>query len=632
MFTDMVGYTALGQRNESLSLVMVEEQRKMLRPIFKRHNGREVKTMGDAFLVEFANALDAVRCAYDIQRASREFNISQPNDMRIRLRVGLHLGDVEESNADIFGDVVNVASRIEPLAEEGGVCVTRQVYDQVQNKFELPLTSLGTRALKNVSIPTEVYKMVMPWEEEKSVSSPQLDRKRIAVLPFQNISPDESDEYFADGVTEELISTMSRISGLRVIARTSVMGYKGGQKKISEVAKELEVGTVLEGSVRKAGERVRITVQLIDSHTSEHLWAESYDRELRDVFAIQSDISKTVAEALEVRLLSKEREIMEKTRTVNPEAYTLYLKGRFYWDERTKESVNKALKYFEQALKIDAKFALAYSGLADCYNIYGNYTWMAPGRAGPLARGFSLKALEIDENLAEAHASLALVLMNHSWDFVSAERELKRAIEIRPNFAMAYHWYADLLIYLRRFEEALLQEKLAVDIDPYSRVINMGIANLLAFHGKTDEAIARYRELIELNPDFGAVRIWKSHVHAWRSEHDDAIEEAKKAWELERNALAELNLAEIYALTGRTDEARKMLSGIMGRANDEYTSPAWIGLIELGLGRQDEGFKWLEKGVAERDSMLLYIACLPWCKDYRSNPRWKQIGATLGLP
>jgi adenylate cyclase len=240
MFTDMVGYTALGQRDEPLSLALAAEAKKLLRPIFQRHNGREVKTMGDGFLVEFASVLDAVKCAYDVQRATREFNISLPSEKKIRLRVGVHLGDVVDSQGDISGDAVNVASRIEPLAEDGGVCLTRQVYDHVQNKFELPLASIGSKSLKNVSAPLEVYKMVMPWNDERATPSAQPDKRRIAVLPLANISPDSKDEYFADGMTEELISTISNMSELSVISRTSVMSYKGTKKKIREIGQELE--------------------------------------------------------------------------------------------------------------------------------------------------------------------------------------------------------------------------------------------------------------------------------------------------------------------------------------------------------------------------------------------------------
>src|SRR6266705_2283073 len=241
MYIDMVGYTALGQRNEFLSVALVEEQRKLVRPILVRHNGREVKTMGDAFLVEFSSALDATMCAYDIQRAAREFNFSLFPEKRIHLRVGVHLGDVVESAGDISGDAVNVASRIESLATDGGVCITRQVYDSVQNKFELGLKSLGMKSLKNVEKPMEVYKMEMPWDDSRSYSPARVDTKRIAVLPFANMSPEPSDEYFADGMTEELIDRLSQLRELRVIARTSVMHYKKKEKSASEIGKELGV-------------------------------------------------------------------------------------------------------------------------------------------------------------------------------------------------------------------------------------------------------------------------------------------------------------------------------------------------------------------------------------------------------
>jgi TolB-like protein/Tfp pilus assembly protein PilF len=626
MFTDIVGYTALGQKNESLSLALVDNQRKLVRPILKRHEGREVKTMGDAFLVEFASALNAVRCAYEIQKAAREFNSSLSEERKVHLRVGVHLGDIVESEGDISGDSVNVASRIESLADDGGVCITRQVYDQVQNKFELPLESLGVRMLKNVKPPMEVYKIVMPWSEMKTSPSGQPDKRRIAILPFSNISANPADEYFADGMTEELIATMSRIGGLKVIARTSVMGYKGGQKKISDVAKELEVGTVLEGSVRKAGERLRITVQLIDSQTSDHMWAESYDRELRDVFAVQSDIAKTVAEALKVQLLSSERAIMEKKQTVDPEAYALYLKGRYLWNERTRESVNKAIKYFEHAARIDPRFAPAYSGLADCYNVLLDYSWMDPALAGDLARDFSEKAIAMDDSLAEAHASLSLTLTNRFWDFTRAETEMKRAIELRPNYAPAYHWYGVLLFQLGRpIAEAYSMVQRALDLDPYSRVLNMVAANSLAMLGEKQAAMARYKELVDLYPDFAALRFWISQVHAWASEYEAAIDEARKAFEIDNTPLNKLNLAWVYAVAGKREEARKTLDDVLSHPGTEYMSPVAVGEVELAMGSPDEGYRWLEKGLEQRDPNLLYFAAIPWFKKYQSDPRWNQI-------
>jgi len=634
MFTDMAGYTALGQRNEALSLALVEEQRKLIRPILVRHNGREIKTIGDAFLVEFPSGLDGVRCAYDIQRVIREFNISSREENRIHLRIGIHLGDVVEYQGDISGDAVNVASRIESLAEEGGVCLTRQVYDQVHNKFELQLESLGLKQLKNVNVPIELYKMIMPWSMTgySETTTKSFDKRRIAVLPFTNISPDPANEYFADGMTEELISTMSRIGGLKVIARTSVMGYKGGQKKIAEIAKELEVGSVLEGSVRKAGDKLRITVQLIDSMSSDHIWAESYDRELKDVFIIQSDIAKTVADALKVQLQRQEVTTLNKKQAAVPEAYTLYLKGRFYWNERTRESVDKAMKYFEHAIKVDPSFASAYSGIADCYTTLVNYGWMTPDRAGSFARDFSTKALEIDETLAEAHASLGMTLMDQFWEFTSAETELKRAIEFRPSYATAYHWYSILLVYLRRHEEAFLAERRAMDLDPYSRVFNMGMANILAMLGRTDESLREYKKLIELNPDFSPAYFWKSDLHVLLSEFDTAVEDSKKSADLDGSPISKLQLAWVYAVAGNKSEAVKILNEVKGLTRDEYVRPVQIGLVELALGNREEGFGWIEKGIAEKDSALLMFGSLPYFKEYRKDPLWRQIDEKLGLP
>src|SRR5438094_1606863 len=374
MFTDMAGYTALGQRNESLALALAEEQRKLLRPICKRHNGKESKSLGDAFLVESSNAIDAVRCAYDAQRTSREFNISQPSDQRIKLRIGLHLGDVVESEGDISGDAVNIASRIQSLAEDGGICVTRQVYDQVQNKFDLPLKSLGTKALKNVSAPLEVYKMVLPWEKEQKGAGAQLETSRVAVLPFPNMSPDPGDSYFADGITEEIISTLSGVSGLNVISRTSVMGYKGTTKRVKEIGGELEAGSVLEGSFRKAGNRIRVTAQLIHVGDDRHVWAHSYDRNLDDVFGVQTDIAKQVSDALRVKILAPEANRIERKPTESTKAYTLYLRGRYHLNRRSIEDIKKGEQYFDHAVREDPEFALGYVGVADCNELL-SFNW-----------------------------------------------------------------------------------------------------------------------------------------------------------------------------------------------------------------------------------------------------------------
>lgn len=255
MFTDMVGYTSLSQQDESLAMQLLEEHRKLVRPFFPKYNGTEIKTMGDAFLVEFASPLDALRCALEIQKSLHDLNAGRLADKRMLLRIGIHLGDVVHAENDVYGDAVNVASRIEPLASPEGICITGEVYRQVRNKFEFPLSSLGKKELKNVGEPTEVFSVVLPWEKEPS-NQEVLDQHRLAVLPLVSLSPDPDDEYFADGLTEELIARLSLLNGLEVIARTSVMNYKKKEKNVTQIGKELRAGMVLEGSVRKAGNRI----------------------------------------------------------------------------------------------------------------------------------------------------------------------------------------------------------------------------------------------------------------------------------------------------------------------------------------------------------------------------------------
>jgi adenylate cyclase len=631
MFTDMVGYTALGQKNESLSLALVEEQRKLIRPILTRHNGREIKTIGDAFLVEFPNAVDAVRCAYDIQRSIREFNLSLEPDKRIHLRIGVHVGEVVESEGDISGDAVNVASRIEPLAEDGSVCVTRQVFDHVHSKVDIPLSSMGPKSLKNVTEPIEVFRMVMPWEEKKEGPSPRLDHRRIAVLPFANMSPDPNDRYFADGMTEEIISTVSKISELQVISRTSVMRYKDAPIQVSQIGQELSVGSVLEGSVRKAGNKVRITAQLIRVEGDRHVWSQSYDRDLTDVFAIQADIAEQVAGSLKIQLLSREKESIRKEATSSTDAYTLYLKGRYHWGERTDENTRKALKYFEEATRIDHEYAMAYSGMADAYSILSDYGWMAPKDALPLALSNATRALSIDDSLAEAHGSMGLVLSNYNWNLADAEREFRRAIELKPNYAPALHWYAVNLFYMRRYSECFDTETRALSLDPHSRLYNMVWTNcLLFFEDRYGEALERYDELIKANSDMSALRYWRSICYVISGMTDEAIEEANEYVRMEgkswTTAYSNLHLAWVYASAGRKQDAEKLVEAAVVESQTKPVSATSIGWIKILLGHND-GYSWLERAFDERDPALLYFNGFPWARRLRADPRWKAIEA-----
>jgi adenylate cyclase len=634
MFTDIVGYTALAQQDESLSLAVLEEQRKLVRPILGRFNGREVKTIGDAFLVEFHSALEAIKCACEIQKVAREFNVSTPEERRINLRIGIHLGDVVETQDDISGDAVNVASRIGPFADKGGVSLSRQVYDQVQNKFELPLTSLGTKSLKNVSTPVEVYRVDLPWRDEKTSHSVHVDRSRIAVLPFASISPSASDEYFADGMTEELIATLSRIRDLGVIARTSVIRYKGLTKPVTDIARELNVGTVLEGSVRVAGKKLRITAQLIDARSEEHLWSETYDRELEDVFAIQSDIAKRIAKELKIKVLRSETLQLDKKATGIPEAYSLYLQGRHSLNTRTEKSLKEAVRYFENSIKRDPRFALAYTGLADAYTILASYSteYIPPREAFPKVKTTAEKALSLDGQLAEAHASLGQVKFYYEWDWDGAEAEFKKALELNPGYAQAHQYYADFVKSFGRFDEALAEMKKAQTLDPLSFSIKTGIGHVLYLSRQYELAIEEYRRVVESDPMFVPARLWFGRPYMQKGMFKEAIEQSEEAVKLTRESIVSLaTLGQAYASAGKLDEARKILDRMLERSKKQYVPSYWIALVHMSMRNKDEAFAWLERAYHERSSWLVWANVEPRFDSLRPDPRFTSLIARIGF-
>jgi adenylate cyclase len=628
MFTDVVGYTSITERDENTSLRILDEHRTLLARIFPKYSGEVVKTMGDAFLVEFASAVEAVNCAVEIQGEMSKFNEGRAKGEAVTIRIGIHVGDVVHSQNDILGDAVNVAARVEPVAEPGGICVTRQVVDQVRGKVQYQIVNLGTRELKNIKNPVELYKVMS--SSTFRTESETLDPRRVAVLPLANMSPDPNDKYFAEGLTEELISTISRIGELSVISRTSVTKYRDTVLSIGQIGQELAAGSIIEGSIRKAGNTVRVTAQLIQADNDRHLWSQSYDRDMTDVFAIQADIAERVAEALKIRLLSNEKESVEKRATSSPEAYTLYLKGRYFWNERTESGLKNAVKYFQEAIKVDSNFAMAYSGLADAYLIMSDYGWMDNVEASPLAKRNAMKALEIDDSLAEAHASLGLYYQE-CWQFDLSQKELERAIELRPNYPAAYHWYAISLSFLKKHEESkkmLERERL---LDPFSRVANMSIGVNLYYLRKFEESLEQLDKVIAENLDFAAPHFWKSIVYAEIQRFDQAIEEGKKFLELENgSATAKMNLAHVYALAGNGKSAQRLMDEAQSEKKG-FLSPGTLAVVKLALGEDEEGFSLLEKACQTRDTTFLYIRGAPGFEKYQQDPRWLELERKAGL-
>jgi adenylate cyclase len=628
MFTDMVGYTALGQRNESLSLALVEEQRKVIRPVLSRHNGREVKTIGDAFLVEFPNALDAVRCAFDIQRATREFNMSLPEEKKIRLRVGVHLGDVVESQGDISGDAVNVASRIEPLAEEGGVCLTRQVYESTHSKLEMKMVSMGMKSLKNVAEPMEVYKMVMPWEKEHVEAAPRFDSKRVAVLPFANMSPDPNDEYFADGMTEELIDRLAQVKSLMVIARTSVMSFKKKEKTASEIARQLDVGTLVEGSVRKAGNRVRVTVQLISAEREEHLWSSHYDGSLDDVFAVQSEIAEKVAGELKVQLLLEEKRAIEKKPTEDTVAYTYLLQGIHLLQRGEEAPLRNALSLFEQALARDPRFARAQAGIAESYIWLFNWGYIPAQEGIDRGRAAATKALELDPDLAEAHYSLALVMFNAD-EYQGSMRELRRALELNPSLAVAYAQLADISTAFGDTQEMVRAAEKGYQLDPLSPRAMQWLGMAYFYTGRGEEAMEHWRKTLQLDPHRAYRNMFDYYVA--RGEYGEAEKAVK---EMERlsptNQYTLLNRGYLAALTGDEKTAREMIAKLDRGAGMGTTK--FAGFIYYALGDIDRFFEYQFRAAEDHTLPVWLLRYSPLFEEARKDPRFGEVFRKAGLP
>jgi len=456
--------------------------------------------------------------------------------------------------------------------------------------------------------------------------------RRIAVLPLTNMSQDAKDEIFADGMTEELISALSKIADLRVIARTSVMRYKNSKKPIGEIGKELNISAILEGSVRKAGNKIRIAIQLVDPETEEQLWSEKYDRDLEDIFAVQSEIAQKVADELEVQIRKTERLNLSKKATDSKEAYTLYLEGRHFLNTRTEESLRKAIELFDKALKKDPQYALAYTGVADSYAVLALLEFLPPKDAFPKARTAAEKALEIDNRLAEAHTSLGVVRFQYDWDWEGAEKEFKRAIELNPSYAPAHQFYADFLKSQGRFDEALSEMSYASALDPLSLSINTGIGHVLYLSRQYDKAIEQYKNTIKLDPNFIQARLWFGRPYLQKRMYNESIAELDQAVALSGGSTISLAmLGHANGTAGRKVEAKKILEKLMERSKKQYVPSYWIAMIYVGVGDRDQALKWLERAFQERSSWLVWARVEPRFDSLRQDPTFDSLLVRMRL-
>ncbi len=456
------------------------------------------------------------------------------------------------------------------------------------------------------------------------------DRRSIAVLPFANMSGDPDNEYFSDGITDDIITHLSKLSDLKVISRTSVMRFKQTDKGLREIAAELGVATILEGGVQRIGDRVRINAQLIDALTDEHVWAEQYNRELIDVFAIQSDVALQIAGALQARLSPDERGRVERRPTENLEAYNLYLQGRFFWNKRTREGLETAIDYFERAIDLDPEYALAWVGLADAYSILADWGYVSFEEILGEAKAAATKALEIDETLGEAHIALAQIRA-HEWDWPTATSEFERGLRLSPGYASGHQWYGSHLGIVGRLQEGIREMERARELDPLSLIINSNVGMLLNWAGRHDESEAALRRALELDPDFvGAVQELGFTFEA-QSKFEDAIEAYRRALELSGGLIGRAELGHVYGVMGRRAEALEMLGRLEEEAAVRYVAPVELAILNAGLGNTDAAFAWLEEGYRRRDATLTWRIQTPGLRELRSDPRFADLLRRLGL-
>jgi TolB-like protein/Tfp pilus assembly protein PilF len=626
-----VGYSDLSARDQDEALAVVRQFQTTVREIVPREEGRIVKFIGDAALLESPSAEAALRGAIALHDA-----------LKAAVRTGIHLGDVMvAADDDLYGDGVNAAQRIQAEADPGQIVVSEDVWRRMRNRPAFRFESMGERRLKGIEA-LELFRVVAYDSAEradKAVGGSARPEGRdsaaprsVAVLPFTNLSANQENEFFSDGVTETILMTLTKLGGLKVISRTSVMRYKGTAKPIRQIGEELDVTTILEGTVQRAGDRVRITAQLIDARTDEHLWADTYDRNLDDIFAIQSEVAERIAGSLKATLTPAEKKRLESRPTENVEAYEWYLKGRDVLAKRTETSLRQAIELFRKAVAMDPAFALAWAGLADAYALLLSYSSTPIVQADSDARAAAEKALVLDPGLGEAHASLGLVA-NNRWEWKEAEREYLKALELNPAYASAHHWYGNLLTNLGRHDEGVRYLERALELDPLSLPIHNGlaIAHLNARH--FDKAIEILRKVIAIDPGYVFAVMNLAEINEEKGDLEAAADAWDKASRLDPSLISPVLVGELRA-------------GLVENGSRGYWE-AWVAELEeryvgydrkyylaracARLGRFDEAFGWLDRLVEERTPSAVQIREVTSFDPLRADPRFDALLERIGL-
>lgn len=636
MFSDMVGYTGLMQEDEKRAMEARDRYRKVLEENIEKHQGKILQYYGDGALSIFGSAIQSALCAAEIQKEL----LANP---KVALRIGIHSGDIVYDNVGVYGDGVNIASRIESLSIPGAVLISEKIFDDIKNHSSLPAEFLGSFKLKNVKAPVKIYALTntglnIPTQQELKEKTGFEETNSIAVLPFVNMSADPENEYFSDGITEEILNALTNVEGLKVTSRTSSFAFKAKNADIREIGTKLNVNSVLEGSVRKAGNKIRITAQLINTIDGYHVWSEVFNRDLEDIFAVQDEISKKIANKLRERLSEKPAdESLVKPHTNNLEAYNDYLKGIFYYNRWTPEDLAKSVSFFTSAINKDERFVLPYSGLANSYLMQAVTGIMKPKEAYKEAKRYALAAIGMDNSIAEAHNSLALVKLFYDWDFDGAKESFNTALKLNPGSANVHYNYSLYLRAIGNIDQCIDENEKALSLDPLSLIINFQLGENYVFAERYEDAKDQFIKTLELDSNFRSA-IWSlGYNYIYMNNYEKALETFLKAQSKTEGDSVGLKgqapLGHLYVLMGRTDEVKKCLQILKAR---EAAAPGisfnfdFI-MIYKALKDYDKVFYYLEKAFEERNGGILFIGKHPAWRDVQADPRFKELMKRVGL-
>jgi adenylate cyclase len=630
---DVAGYSRLMGEDEAATVRTLEAYKQVMFSLIKQHRGRVIDSPGDNLLAEFASVVDAVQCGVAIQKEVQTRNAELPENRKMQFRIGINLGDVIEEAERIYGDGVNIAARLEALADPGGICVSGFVYSQVKNKVSLEYEYLGEKSVKNINDPIAVYKVkssrrvvatVVDGNERLTLRKPS-----IAVLPFVNMSNDPEQEYFSDGITEELITALAKLGGLKVISRTSAFSFKGKNVDLRTIGTRLNVKNVLEGSVRKAGNRLRISVQLINVDDDTHVWAESFDRELKDVLAIQEDISQAVVTRLKVQLLDNRDRTLVQSSIENQQSHDLYLKGLSSWNKRDPK---KAIEYLEQSIALDSRNAPTHALLARIYTFMPLMSPYPPKVSYGKAKAMAMKALEIDDMLADAHGAIGVVKMAYEYDWVGAEQALIRAIRLNPGLWSAHYDYAWYQFAVGHTDEAIAEIERALELDPLSTSVISYMGLGLTIKGRYDQAIEYCQRALEMIPNDPGVMAILGLAYAKKGMCEESISMLQKGANLfPENPFLVSALGYSYGVAGKRDEAQRIVSGFIEISEKRYFSAMFISRVYAGMSEVDKAIEWLEKAYEERDPIFSLVKSVPSHDYMHTNPRFKALLKKMGL-